>query len=77
MSDFLTCRVAVWHFVRRVPSEFVALDHRGIIRHSTRVRISADPVGHRTARVLARDFSRERPSLWPVASRNRSATASI
>ena len=39
MSDFLTCRSAVWHFVRRVPAEFAALDRRVIIRHSTRIHM--------------------------------------
>lgn len=51
MSDFLTRRGTVWHFVRRVPAEFAALDRRGIVRHSTRVRIADDRVGRRASRV--------------------------
>lgn len=51
MSDFLTPRGAIWHFVRRVPAEFAELDRRGIVRHSTRIRIADDRVGRRAARV--------------------------
>lgn len=51
MSDFLTRRGGVWHFVRRVPAEFATVDPRGIIRHSTRVRIADDRSGRRAARV--------------------------
>ena len=51
MPDFLTRRGSVWHFVRRVPAEFATADPRGIIRHSTRVRIADDRTGRRAARV--------------------------
>jgi site-specific recombinase XerD len=51
MPDFLTRRNGTWHFVRRVPVEFENLDTRGIIKHSTRVRISDDRAGRRAARV--------------------------
>jgi hypothetical protein len=51
MPDFLTRRGPTWHFVRRVPAEFAAFDRRGIIRHSTRIRIADDRVGRRAARV--------------------------
>src|ERR1700744_2271484 len=50
MSDFLTRRDGTWHFVRRVPVEFSTLDPRGIVRHSTRVKIADDRVGRRAAR---------------------------
>jgi len=30
MPDFLTRRNGTWHFVRRVPIEFAALDPRGM-----------------------------------------------
>ncbi len=42
MPDFLTRRHGTWHFVRRVPSEFAEFDNRGIIRHSTKVRVSEE-----------------------------------
>ncbi|MBX3566536.1 MAG: tyrosine-type recombinase/integrase [Rhizobiaceae bacterium] len=51
MSEFLTLRGSIWHFVRRVPAEFSELDRRGIVRHSTRIRIADDRVGRRAARV--------------------------
>jgi len=41
MPDFLTRWNGTWHFVRRVPVEFAALDQRGVVKHSTRVRVSA------------------------------------
>lgn len=63
MSDFLTRRGAVWHFVRRVPTEFSALDKRGIIRHSTRVRIADDRLGRRAARI-AEQLNDELERQW-------------
>ena len=54
MPDFLTRRGSMWHFVRRVPAEYAALDRRGVIRHSTRVRIADDRVGRRASGVAER-----------------------
>lgn len=51
MSDFLTRRGNLWHFVRRVPSEYAAYDTRVIIRHSTRIRVADDRVGRRALRI--------------------------
>lgn len=51
MSDFLTRRGAVWHFVRRVPAAYTPFDARGIIRHSTHIRIVDDRLGRRASRV--------------------------
>jgi hypothetical protein len=53
MSDFLTRRNGTWHFVRRVPSEFSRVDRRGVVRHSTRIKITADRAGRRASRVAA------------------------
>jgi hypothetical protein len=50
MPDFLTRRNGTWHFVRRVPAEFATLDPRGIIKHSTKVRVATDRTGRRAAR---------------------------
>ena len=47
MPDFLTRRNGVWHFVRRVPAEFSEFDERGIVRHSTKVRVASDRTGRR------------------------------
>jgi hypothetical protein len=54
MPDFLTRRDGTWHFVRRVPAEFLPFDRRGIVRHSTRVRIEDDRNGRRASRVAER-----------------------
>lgn len=54
MPDFLTRRCGTWHFVRRVPAEFAHLDARGVIKHSTKVRIANDRTGRRAARVALR-----------------------
>ena len=63
MSDFLTRRGTTWHFVRRVPAEFSALDRRGVIRHSTRIKVAEDRVGRRAARV-ADTLNEELERFW-------------
>lgn len=63
MADFLTRRHRTWHFVRRVPSEFAPFDSRGIIRHSTKVRIADDRNGRRAASV-AEKLNRELEAFW-------------
>jgi len=54
MPDFLTRRNGTWHFVRRVPTEFAEFDKRGVIRHSTKVRVTTDRTGRRATRVADR-----------------------
>lgn len=54
MADFLTRRCGTWHFVRRVPIEFAHLDTRGVIKHSTKVRIAQDRTGRRAVRVATK-----------------------
>jgi hypothetical protein len=54
MPDFLTRRCGTWHFVRRVPVEFAHLDARGVVKHSTKVRIAQDRTGRRAARVASK-----------------------
>ena len=63
MSDFLTRRGTTWHFVRRVPAEFTALDRRGIVRHSTRIKITEDRLGRRASRVADR-LNTELECFW-------------
>jgi hypothetical protein len=46
-------RKATWYFTRRVPLRYQQLDPRGIVRHSTKIRISDDPKGKR-ARLIIR-----------------------
>jgi len=63
MPDFLTRRNGTWHFVRRVPIEFAQFDPRGIIRHSTRIKIASDRAGRRAARV-ADKFNEQLEIFW-------------
>jgi hypothetical protein len=63
VPDFLTRRHGTWHFFRRVPAEFTAFDRRGIIRHSTKVRVADDRNGRRASRV-AQKFNEQLESFW-------------
>ena len=63
MTDCLTRRGSTWHFVRRVPAEFAEIDPRGIIRHSTRIKITEDRVGRRAAHV-ANTLNIELERFW-------------
>ena len=63
MPDFLTRRDGTWHFVRRVPAEFARFDARGIVRHSTKVRISDDRTGRRASRI-AEKFNSDLEAFW-------------
>jgi len=54
MPDFLTRRDNTWHFVRRIPIEFTHLDKRGVVKHSTRIKIANDRAGRRAARIADR-----------------------
>jgi len=71
MSDFLTRRGNTWHFVRRVPAEFTALDRRGIVRHSTRIKIADDRLGRRASRV-ADKLNSELECFWKELADGRS-----
>lgn len=63
MPDFLTRRNGTWHFVRRVPIEFAELDARGVVRHSTRIKIAYDRSGRRASRV-AEKFNEQLEIFW-------------
>jgi integrase len=54
MADYLTKRGGFWRFCRRVPDEYAALDRRGIVQQSTKVRIVDDPRGIRAKEVALR-----------------------
>ena len=71
MADFLTRRSGTWHFVRRVPMEFAHFDRRGIIKHSTKVRIAQDRTGRRAARV-ADKLNEELELYWKALADGRS-----
>lgn len=74
MPDFLTRRNGTWHFVRRVPAEFAAFDHRGIVRHSTKVRIASDRTGRRAMRVADR-LNVELEAYWHRVSGGQAQVA--
>ncbi|HEX3861124.1 MAG TPA: tyrosine-type recombinase/integrase [Stellaceae bacterium] len=63
MPDFLTRRHGMWHFVRRVPREFAEVDRRGIIKHSTKIKVRDDRTGRRAVRVAQR-LNQELELLW-------------
>jgi integrase len=57
MSDngqYLTKRHGVWHYYRRVPSEYAQLDKRPHIKLSTKIKIASDRTGTKAGRVAAR-----------------------
>ena len=74
MPDFLTRRNGTWHFVRRVPAEFSAFDKRGIVRHSTKVRVSSDRTGRRAVRVAER-LNDELEAFWSQCVRGADPVA--
>lgn len=74
MSDFLTRRNGVWHFVRRVPIEFAEFDRRGIVRHSTRIKVADDRTGRRAARI-ALTLNEELERFWQSIARGHSGAA--
>jgi len=63
MSDFLTRRGSTWHFVRRVPTGYAHLDRRGIVRHSTGIKVASDRGGRR-ARGVAEKLNEELERFW-------------
>jgi integrase len=71
MPDFLTRRSGSWYFVRRVPTEFAPFDGRGIIKHSTKVRIAQDRTGRRASRV-ADKLNKELELYWQALAHGRS-----
>ena len=74
MSDFLTHRGAMWHFVRRVPTPLAALDPRGIVRLSTHVRIAEDRSGRYAARI-AKKLNDELEAFWRSLGHNGTAAS--
>jgi hypothetical protein len=63
MPEFLTQRDGYWHFVRRVPLEFAALDQRGVVKHSTKVKVQQDRRGTKAGRI-ADGMNRELEAYW-------------
>src|SRR4051794_963210 len=72
MTDFLTRRNGAWHFVRRVPIEYADFDKRGIIKHSTKVRIVDDRTGRRASRVATK-LNEELEAHWRALVEGKSS----
>jgi hypothetical protein len=70
MPDFLTRRHGTWQFVRRVPSEFAKYDPRGVIKHSTKIRVAEDRTGRRATKVALR-LNAELENFWQHAARGK------
>jgi integrase len=63
MADYLVKRGGFWRFVRRVPKEYTALDTRGIVQHSTKIRVADDPRAIK-ARKVANNMNEALESYW-------------
>jgi hypothetical protein len=63
MPDFLTRRNGTWHFCPPRSVGFSEFDKRGIVRHSTKVRVSTDRTGRRAVRVAQR-LNDELEAFW-------------
>jgi len=51
---YLTIRKGVWHYLRRVPSDYAHLDKRDSVKLSTKVKVARDPCGTKARQVAAR-----------------------
>lgn len=74
MPDYLTQRHGHWHFVRRVPLEFIELDRRVIVQHSTKVQVNEDRRGLRAGKV-ADVMNRELEAYWRGLSEGKAQEA--
>jgi hypothetical protein len=63
VSKHLVKRAGFWRFVRRVPKEFRAFDKRGIVQHSTKIRVADDPRAIRAGEVAER-MNNALESFW-------------
>jgi integrase len=53
-SGYLTERNGVWHYYRRVPTEYSHLDRRLHVKLSTKIRVANDRTGTKAGRVAAK-----------------------
>lgn len=74
MADYLIKRDGMWRFVRRVPTEYAALDKRGIVQHSTKIRVADDPRGIRARQRVAR-MNADLETYWHNLAHGDSAQA--
>ena len=76
MSEYIVQRAGVWHFQRRVPSQFAAYDKRGIVRLSTKVRVADDRTGKRAARIAER-MNADLEAFWRGHARGDGEQAAL
>lgn len=76
MAERLTKRNGLWYFVRRVPAEFAAVDPRGVIKLSTKIRAAGDRAGVRAGRVADR-LNLDLEASWRVGAGAGTLQASI
>lgn len=74
MRQYLTKRDGFWHYARRVPSDFQALDRRRIVRQSTKVPVASDPDGKRAGRA-AQVINQAIEDYWRLLAEGQSADA--
>ena len=63
--------MACGDFARRVPTGFAHLDRRGVVRHSTKIRIASDRAAVRASRV-AEKFNSSLAQHWRALADNDS-----
>jgi integrase len=73
-GQYLTQRDGVWHYLRRVPTEYAHLDKRGSIKLSTKIKILKDRTGSKAGRVAAR-LNETHEAYWRGLSENRAIEA--
>ncbi len=76
MGRHLTKRDGFWHYARRVPTAFIELDQRGVVKQSTGIQVADDPRGIK-AQAAADRIDRETMSYWRGLVDGRSAEARI
>src|SRR5262245_38691720 len=72
--DYLTQRNGVWHYYRRVPSEYAALDSRHHIRLSTKIKVAHDRTGTKASRVAAK-LNATQEAYWRSLADGKTADA--
>jgi hypothetical protein len=63
VRSHLTKRGSFWRFARRVPKQYAALDERGIVQQSTKIRVADDPSAIRGGRI-ARALNEALEKYW-------------
>ncbi|QDW39035.1 tyrosine-type recombinase/integrase [Bradyrhizobium sp. KBS0727] len=76
MTERLTKRNGVWHFVRRVPEPYAAVDPRGIVKLSTKIKVADDRAGVRAGRV-AKQMDLDLQASWRALAAGTVQQASI